>query len=52
MMWTILVTGLTLALIVIGKMGGGLIHLLLARATLILVIQLFSLLLPGDEIMI
>ena len=52
MIWAILVTGLTLALIVIRQMGGGLIHLLLARATLILVIQLFSLLFPGDETMI
>jgi len=52
MIWTILVTGLTLALIVIGQMGGGLIHLLLAGATLIFVIQLFSLLFLGDETMI
>jgi hypothetical protein len=52
MMWTILVTGLTLALIVIGQMGGVLIHLLLAGAMLILVIQLFSLLSPGDETLI
>jgi hypothetical protein len=51
-MWTILVAGLTMALIVIGKMRDGLIHLLLAGATLILVIQLFSLLFPGDETMI
>ncbi len=35
MLWTILVIGLTLALIVIGRMGGGLIHPLLAGATLI-----------------
>jgi hypothetical protein len=33
-------------------MGGGLIHLLLAWTTLILVIQLFLLLFPGDETMI
>ena len=52
MLWTILVIGLTLALIVIGQMGGGLIHLLLAGATLILVIQLFSLFICGDETMI
>ena len=51
-MWTILVTGLMLALIVIGQMGGGLIHLLLAGATLILVIQHFSMLFPRDETMI
>jgi len=42
MLWTILVIALTLALIVIGQLGGTLIHLLLAVATLILVIQLFS----------
>jgi len=52
MLWTILVIWLTLALIVIGQMGGGLIHLLLAGAALILVIQLFSLLFHGDETMI
>jgi hypothetical protein len=52
MLWTILVIGLTLALIVIGQMGGGLIHLLLTGAILILVIQLFSLLFQGDETMI
>ena len=51
-LWTILFIGLTLALIVIGQMGGGLIHQLLAGATLILVVQLFSLLFPGDETMI
>jgi hypothetical protein len=51
-MWTILVTGLMLALIVIGQMGGGLIHLLLAGATLILGIRLFPLLFSGDETMI
>ena len=50
--YLVLVIGLTLALIVIGQMGGGLIHLLLAGATLILVTQLFSLLFPGDETMI
>jgi hypothetical protein len=33
-------------------MGGDLIHLLLAGTTLILVIQLFPLLFPGDETMI
>jgi hypothetical protein len=33
-------------------MGGGLIHLLLAGATLILVIQLFPLHFSGDETMI
>jgi hypothetical protein len=52
MLWTILVIGLTLALIVIGQMGGGLIHLLLAGAMLILVIQPFSPLFHGDETMI
>jgi len=40
------------ALIVIGRMGSGLIHPLLAGSTLILVVQLFSLLFPGDETMI
>jgi hypothetical protein len=52
MLWTILFIGLTLALIVIGQTGGGLIHPLLAGATLILVVQLFSMLFPGDETMI
>jgi len=52
MLWTILVIGLTSILVVIGRMGGGLIHLLLAGATLIFVIQLFSLLFHGDETMI
>jgi hypothetical protein len=42
MVWTILVVGLTLALIVIGQISNGLLHLLLAGATLILVIQIFS----------
>ena len=49
MLWTILFIGLTLALIVIGQTGGGLIQLPQAGATLILVIQLFSLLFHGDE---
>lgn len=48
MLWTILVIALTLALIVIGQMGGTLIHLLLAVATLVLVIQLFSPLFSED----
>ena len=52
MLWTVLVIGLTLALIGIGQMGGGLILLLPAGATLILVIQLFSMLFHGDETMI
>jgi hypothetical protein len=52
MFWAVLVIGLTLALIVMGQMGGGLIHLPPAGATLILVIQLFSLLFHGDETMI
>jgi hypothetical protein len=52
MIWTILVIGLTLTLFFIGQIGDGLIHLLLAGAMLILVIQLFPLLLSGDETMI
>jgi hypothetical protein len=52
MLWTILVIGLTSAVIVIGQLGGGLIHLLLAGATLILIIQLLSLLFRSDETMI
>ncbi|MGH9834648.1 MAG: hypothetical protein ACREBD_00160 [Blastocatellia bacterium] len=48
MLWTILVIALTLALIVIGQMGGTLVHLLLAVATLVLVIQLFSPLFSED----
>lgn len=52
MLWTILVIGLTLSVIVIGQTGGDLIHMLLAGGTLILVIQLFSLLFPDDETMI
>jgi len=48
MLWTILVIELTLVLIVIGRVESGLIHLLLAVATVILVIQLFSHLFPGD----
>jgi hypothetical protein len=42
MFWTILIIALTLGLIVVGQLGGLLIHLLLAVATLILVIQFFS----------
>jgi hypothetical protein len=52
MIWTILVAGLTLALIFIGQIGDGLIYLLLAGAMLVSVIQLFTLLLSGDETMI
>jgi hypothetical protein len=52
MIWIILVTGITLALIVIGQIDSGLIHLLPIAATLILVIQHFSMLFPGDETMI
>lgn len=42
MLWTILIIALTLALIVLGQMSGTLIHLLLAIATLVLVIQLLT----------
>lgn len=42
MLRTILVIAITLTLIIIGQMEGTLIHLLLAVATLILVIQLFT----------
>jgi hypothetical protein len=52
MLWTILVIGLTLTVIVIGQIGGDLFHLLLAVATLILIIQLFSLFFSDDETMI
>ena len=40
MIWTILVTGITLSLIVIGQIDSGLIHLLPIAATLILVIRI------------
>jgi len=49
MLWTILVIGLTLALIIIGQIEDGFIHLLLAVATVILVIQLFSHLFSRDR---
>jgi hypothetical protein len=42
MFWTIAVILLMLALIVIGQLGGSVIHLLLAVATVVLVIQLYS----------
>ncbi len=42
MFWTIVFIVLALGLIVVGQMGGGLIHFLLAVAMLIFVIQLLS----------
>jgi hypothetical protein len=42
MFWTILLILLMLGLIVIGQLGGSVVHMLLAIATVILVIQLFS----------
>jgi hypothetical protein len=42
MLWTILLIILMLGLVVIGRLGGSVVHLLLAVATVILVIQLFS----------
>lgn len=42
MLWTILVIILMLGLVVIGQLGGGVIHLLLSIATLVLAFQLFS----------
>jgi hypothetical protein len=42
MFWTIIVILLMLGLIVIGQLGGSVIHLLLAVATVVLVIQLVS----------
>jgi len=42
MFWTIIVILLMLGLIVVGQLGGSFIHLLLAVATVFLVIQLFS----------
>jgi hypothetical protein len=46
MIWIILVTGITLASIVIDQIDSRLIHLLPIAATLILVIQHFSMLFP------
>lgn len=49
MFWTMLVIELMLIVIVIGQMGGGFIHLMLAVAMMILVIQLFSVLFSPDK---